>query len=111
MTASSTQGVGHGSVQGYDAGSKHVTQSVSRLIGPRVMVCDTATLATGTATVKLPKLSGSVGDYAVFVSDASGTAAATSGTMSFGTNDTTVTLKGTSTNVVNWSIVKQGLAL
>jgi hypothetical protein len=111
MGATSVTGVGNGSVEGVDAGSKHFSVSTTRLVGPRIMAADVATLSSGTATVKLPLFSGVVGDYVVMISDASGTAAATSATMSFGTNVTTVTLKGTSTNVVNWAVLKQGLAL
>jgi hypothetical protein len=111
MGATSVTGVGNGSVEGVDAGSKHYSVSVSRLVGPRCVVSDVATLSSGTATVKLPLLSGAVTDYAVMISDASGTAAATSATMSFGTNVTTVTLKGTSANVVYWAVFKQGMAL
>lgn len=109
MGASSVTGVGYGSVEGVNAGSKHSTIGVGRLLGPKVMAADAATLATGTATVVLPKLAGNATDYIVMVSDASGTAAATSGTLAFGTNDTTLTLKGTGTNAVVWTIIKRGL--
>lgn len=109
MGASSVTGVGPGSVEGKNQGSKHWTVGVGRLLGPKVMAADAATLAGGAATVVLPKLSGNVSDYIVMVSDASGTAAAVSGTIALNTNDTTLTLAGTGTNAVVWSIIKRGL--
>ena len=72
---------------------------------------DVATLSGGAATVKLPLLSGAVADYTVVASDLSGTAAATSATLTFGDNVTTVTLAGTSTNNVAWAVIKRGLAM
>jgi hypothetical protein len=111
MGATSVTGVGIGGCEGTNPMSKHQSMSTNRLIGPRIMVADVATLSSGTATVKLPLFSGAVTDYAVIISDASGTAAATSATMTFGSNVTTVTLKGTSANVVYWAVLKQGMVL
>jgi hypothetical protein len=111
MGASSVTGVGGGGCEGTNSGSKHWTVGVGRLIGPRVMAADQATLATGAAVVKLPLLAGVVGDYIVVAVDNSGSAAAVSAVLAFGDNVTTVTLAGTSTNLVSWAIIKKGLSL
>ncbi len=108
MAATSVTGVGHGSVEGHNAGSKHTTFGVARLLGPRVMAADAATLTSGAASIVLPLLSGVVGDYIVLVSDATG-AAACSGSIAFGANGTTLTLAGTGSHVIHWAIVRTGL--
>lgn len=109
MGASSVTGVGQGSVEGQDKGSKHFTVGANRLVGPRIIAAGTATSASGTATVLLPLLSGVATDYLVICGDTHATAAATSGSVAFNTNDTTLTLKGTDTHVLTWTIVKKGL--
>ncbi len=107
MSATSVTGTGVGSVEGQNKGSKHFTVGTGRLIGPRVIGAGSATLSTGTVTVTLPALPS--GTYVVMVSDASGTAAATSGTLTNTVGTSCVlTLKGTSSNTVNWVIVKTG---
>mgnify|MGYP001289803643 CR=1 FL=1 len=111
MGASSVTGVGPGSVEGKNQGSKHWTVGVGRLIGPKVMAADSQLLdGSGDATVVLPKLSGVVGDYIVMAtdSDTSGATAVTA-SLAFNDNDTTITLKGTADNTVVWSIIKKGL--
>lgn len=109
MGASSVTGVGVGSVEGQNKGSKNMTLGTARLIGPRIVAAGTATLVSGAATVVLPAL-GSTSGYVVMVSDASGTAAATSGTLATvaGTS-TTLTLAGTGTHLLVWAVVKTGL--
>lgn len=111
MGATSVTGVGQGSVEGVHAGPKHWTVNADRVLGPRIVACGTVTLAGGTANVVLPLLGGVVGDYAVLVNTNNTTAAATSATLTFNENDTTVTVKGSGTNTVWWAIVKQGIAL
>lgn len=107
MGATSVTGVGVGSVEGQNKGSKHWTVGTNRLIGPRVMAAGQATLSSGTKTVTLPALP--TGSYLVVCTDASGTAAATSGTLANTAGTSCVlTLKGTSSNTVNWVIVKIG---
>lgn len=110
MGASSVTGVGLGSAESGNRGRKDFHVGVERLLGPRVMCAGIKALTGGAATVVLPKLPGVVTDYVVLVSDASGSAAATSGTLTFNTNDTTVTLAGTGTNSLHWAIVKVGPA-
>lgn len=110
MAATSVTGVGLGSADGKNKGSEHMTLGVGKLIGPRVVAADATTLAAGAASVVLPKLDGVVGDYIVTVQDSDGANAA-SGSLAFNTNDTTLTLAGTSTNVVHWAIVKKGLTV
>lgn len=109
MGASSVTGVGQGSCEGVNMGSKHHSMGANRLVGPRVIAAGTATSASGTATVLLPKISGDATDYVVMVTDTNATAAAVSGSLANNTNDTTLTLKGTDTHVLSWSIVSVGL--
>ena len=110
MGASSVTGVGLGSAENLNRGRKDFHIGVERLLGPRVMCAAIKALSGGAGTVVLPKLPGVVADYVVLVSDASGTAAATSGTLTFNTNDTTVTLAGTGSNSLHWAVVKVGPA-
>lgn len=109
MGASSVTGVGQGAVEGNNMGSKHFSVGANRLVGPRILAAGTATSASGTATVVLPKLDGSATDYVVLVTDSHATAAAANGALAINTNDTTLTLKGTDTHVLQWTIIKIGL--
>lgn len=113
MTASSVTGRGLGSAVGKNKGSEHMTLGVGHLIGPRVVAADEATLdGAGDATVVLPLLSGVVGDYIVTAVDSDTTAAnAVGASLTFNTNDTTITLIGTASQTVYWTIIKKGLAL
>lgn len=107
MGATSVTGVGVGSVEGQNKGSKHWTVGTARLIGPRVVAAGSVALSSGAASVTLPALP--TGSYVVLVSDASGTPAATSGSLvnTAGTS-CVVSLDGTGTNTVHWVIVKAG---
>lgn len=111
MGASSVTGVGIGGVEGTNAGSKHWTVSVGRLIGPRVMAADFATLSSGAASVILPALSGVSADYIVHVTDTNASATAVSGSLAISGDTTTLTLAGTGSHVLAWSIIKVGLSL
>ena len=110
MGATSATGAGLGSAAGKNKGSEHMTLGVGHLIGPRVMAAGTATLSGGAASVSLPAMDGSASDYMLMVGDASGTAAATSGTLALSSTATTLTLAGTSTNDVTWAIIKLGIS-
>lgn len=108
MAATSVTGTGLGAADGKNKGSEHMTLGVGHLIGPRVMASGTATLSGGAATVVLPAMDGVTADYIVIVGDASGTAAATSGTLAITSTATTLTLAGTGTNAVTWMVAKVG---
>ena len=110
MAATSATGTGLGAAAGQNKGSVHMTLGVGHLIGPRVMASGTETLSGGAATVVLPAMDGVAADYILMVGDASGTAAATSGTLAINTNDTTLTLAGTGTNSVTWAVMKIGVS-
>lgn len=110
MGATSVTGVGQGSVEGSNMGSKHWTVGVGRLLGPKVMAADVVTLSGAAATVKLPLLPGVVGDYIVLATDKTA-AAAVKAVLTFNANDTTITFAGTSTDVIQWAIIKVGLSL
>jgi hypothetical protein len=113
MGAASVTGVGLGSVEGKNTGSKTYTVNADRVLGPRIVACGGATLASGAATVVLPLIGGDVTEYAVMVTTNGGTAAAVSATLTIDTvaQSTTISLHGTGTNNVWWAIVKQGMAL
>ena len=110
MAATSVTGVGLGAADGKNKGSEHMTLGVGHLIGPRVMASGVATLSGGAASVVLPAMDGVAGDYILMVGDASGTAAATSGTMAITSTATTLTLAGTGTNSVTWAVIKIGVS-
>lgn len=105
MTATSVTGVsGPGSVAGSQKGSEQMSLGVEKLIGPRVVAADTATIGGGgTVDVDFPTLSGSASDYIVVASDTNSTVAAVNVT-AFTTSQ--MTLKGTGSHVVNWAIIK-----
>lgn len=111
MTQSVT-GVGLGSADGGNHGRVGNSLSVSRLIGPRIVAAGTHTMASADGSVVLPLLPGVVGDYIVLAtdSDTSGATAVTA-SLAFSASASTITLKGTSGNVIAYAIVKVGLAL
>lgn len=110
MGATSVTGVGQGSCEGHDKGRKEFTVDVTRLIGPRVVACQSVALdSSGDRTVVLPLLPGAVTDYVVVATDTNVSAAAAVGaSLTFNTNDTTITLKGTASHTIQWVIVKRG---
>jgi hypothetical protein len=113
MTASSVTGVGLGAAVPNNKGSEHMSLGVEKLIGPRVVAADEVTLdGSGDATVVLPLLDGVVGDYIVTATDSDVTGAtAVTAIMAFGAADSTITLKGTASNTIAWSIIKKGLSI
>lgn len=110
MGATSVTGVGAGSVEGQNKGSKHFSIGSSRVIGPRVVMAGKVTLAAGAATVVLPLLSGAVTDYCVVGSNSTA-ATAHKITMTFDTNKTNLAITGGTTDVINWAIIKTGQAV
>jgi hypothetical protein len=121
MGATSVTGVsGSGSVQdlkypgGFPQGkgSEHMTLGVTHLVGPRVVSAGLATLAAGTATVQLP-------DLLYFDSNVSYLAVATDTTGNHSVQAVLtfpsasgvepapyLTLTGTGTDVIAWTVVK-----
>ena len=77
MGATSVTGVGQGSVEGQNMGSKSWTIGSSRVLGPRVVAAGTVTLSDTTGTVILPLFPGVVGNYICMVTDVNATPAAT----------------------------------
>jgi hypothetical protein len=77
------------------------------------MAADDATLdGSGDASVVLPVMAGAVTDYIVTATDADATAAnAVGASLAMDSTSTTVTLKGTASQVVAYSIIKKGLAV
>lgn len=113
MTATSVTGIGLGSADGQNKGSEHMTLGVGHLIGPRVMAADEATLdGSGDATVILPVLAGVTADYIVSATDSTVVGATAVGAaLVITSTETTVTLIGTASQTVSWSIIKKGMAL
>ena len=113
MGASSVTGVGLGSADGKNKGSEHMTLGVGHLIGPRVMAADALTLdGSGNGSVVFPNLGGVVGDYIVTATDADATAAAAvAASLTMDATSTVVTIKGPTSGIVSYSIIKKGLAI
>jgi hypothetical protein len=113
MTATSVTGIGLGSADGQNKGSSHMTLGAGHLIGPRVVAADMATLdGSGDATVILPVLPGVSADYIVSATDSTVVGATAVGAdIVITATETTVTLIGTASQTVAWSIIKRGLAL
>jgi hypothetical protein len=113
MAATSTTGVGPGSADGLNKGSEHMTLGSEKLIGPRVVIASDGTLdGSGDLVTVYPVLSGAVTDYIAMAVDADTTAAAAVAiSMAMDTTSTTLTLKGPASGVVNYSVIKKGLAV
>lgn len=113
MTATSVTGIGLGSADGQNKGSEHMTLGVGHLIGPRVVAADLGTLnGSGDLVVILPVLPGVSADYIVSATDASVAGATAVGAgLVITSTETTVTLVGTASQAISWSIIKVGLAI
>lgn len=113
MGATSVTGTGLGAAVGNQKGSEHTTIGAEKLIGPRVVAADSVTLdGGGDAVIVLPSLDGDISNYILTVTDAdAAAAAAVAGTLAGDSTSTTVTLKGPASGVVNYSIIKKGLAV
>lgn len=107
MGATSVTGVGQGSVEGQNKGSKHFSIGNSRIIGPRVVMAGTATMSSGAKTVVLPLLSGAVTDYCVVGANQTA-ATAFKITMTFNANDTHLVFAAGTSDVINYAIIKTG---
>lgn len=113
MGATSVTGVGLGAADGSNKGSVHQTLGASHLIGPRVVACDTITLnGSGDGTAHLPVLNGGTTDFVVIATDNNVAAAAAVGAhFAMDSTKTTLTFKGTAAHVIQYSVVKKGLAI
>jgi len=109
MAATSVTGTGPGSAEGAIKGDKEFSMGVEKLIGPRVVYAGQDTLSGGTLAVVLPVLDGVAGDYIAVCTDVTA-AQPVKAVITLGSNDTTLTLTGTSTDVINWAIIKVGLS-
>jgi hypothetical protein len=100
-TASSVTGVGQGSAdKAGQKGSEHLYVGVEKLIGVRVVVAGTITLASTTGTVTFPTvLSGVAADYIAICNGAH---------LTYGTSLTTAgfTVNGTSADVISYIVVR-----
>jgi hypothetical protein len=108
MAASSVTGVGPGSADGLNKGSEHMSLAVEKLIGTKIVAAGNVTLSSGAATVVFPQpLSGSKTGYLVFcqTTDATNYSRPNVLTDTSG-NFSQFTIAGTTTNNVNWMVVK-----
>lgn len=109
MGATSVTGVGPGSAESMCKGAAgRMTLSVEHLIGPHIVAAGSVTLSGGAAAVHIPLLPNAVGTYIVLVTDQTANHSCY-GSIALGT-DTTITLAGTSTDVLGWAIVSIGLS-
>lgn len=110
MAASSVTGVGQGSADHWNKGSEHMTLGVDHLIGTRVVACGSVTLSGGAGTVTFPQpLSGSKTGYLVFTQDVTATNASRPNVLTDNSdgNFASFTVAGTTTDVINWMVVKK----
>ena len=116
MSATSVTGRGLGHAANVK-GSEHQTLGAEKLVGPRIVIADSATLddsTAGRATVILPLLSGVAGDYCVLATDSDSTspsAVAAQLTLDTVNERTIVSLSGPTSGVVAYAIVKKGIAI
>lgn len=109
MAASSVTGVGQGSAEGNNKGSEHMSLGVEKLIGTRVVATGTVTLSGGAGTVVFPQpLSGSKTGYLVFCTTVSASNYSRPDVLSDNSDGDfyQFTVAGTTTNVVNWVVIK-----
>ena len=113
MTATTVTGRGLGAADGQNKGSEHMTLGAGHLVGPRVVIAADGTLdGSGDLVVEYPSLDGTVGDYIAMAADADAAAANAVGVeLAMDSTSTTVTLKGSASQVVNYSVVKKGMAI
>jgi hypothetical protein len=102
MGATSVTGKGRGSADGKNKGSAHMTLGVAHLIGPNIVAAGKATLSDGTVSLDLVPMDTSK-TYVVLATDQSANAVATG---TFVSSTGTLTLKGTTTDVISYVIVK-----
>ncbi len=132
MGATSVTGVGHGSAEGWNKGSEHMSLSVNNLIGPRVVAAGSATLSSNVISIQIPLPTSDVADYVVQATAKNATTAnavavttfsiasetttqnnnnlinASSVTETF--YDATLAFKGAgATDVVYWTVIKVGM--
>lgn len=110
MAASSVTGVGQGSCEGQNQGSKSYTVGASRVLGPRVVAAGQVALVSTNAVVVLPLLPGVVADYIVLATDNGAAGVAASAALTFTADSSNITLQGTGSNEVSWAIVRVGVA-
>lgn len=111
MGATSVTGVsGAGSVAGSQKGSSHMSMSVHKLIGPKVVAAGSETLSGTTGTIELPAQTGVVGDYIIMLQTNSATPAYVSTALAAtDSDDWAFGVTAASGAVVWWTVVKKGL--
>jgi hypothetical protein len=110
MAATTVTGKGLGSVDKKQKGSEHLSIGASKLIGPRVVAAGRVTLAAGTLTLVLPPAAGVAANYVCVATDETG-ANAVKTVLTNPATGLQVVFTGTGTDVVQYSIIKVGLAL
>lgn len=109
MACSTVTGTGLGSADTKNKASEHLTLGVSHLIGPRVVAAGSATLSGGTVTIVLPALAGATADYVVTATDKTA-AQAVGAALTVATTGSTLVLTGNGTDVIQYSVIKVGVA-
>ena len=113
MTATSVTGHGLGSAETTSRGPKERNfVGGEKILGPRVVAVGSKVLdGSGDATVVLPAFSGVTTDYVVLATDSDVTGAtAVTAALVITSTATTLTFKGTATNVIAYSVMKVGMA-
>lgn len=112
MGATSVTGVsGAGTVGGRQKGSEHMSLSIKKLIGPKVVAAGKETLSGTTGTFEIPAQTGAVTDYIVMLTNNSSTNAYVSTDLAAVTDTDTwnFTVTAGSGDVVRWAVLKTGL--
>lgn len=87
-------------------GSEHMSLGVGHLVGPRVVAAGSGTLSGGTLVVNIPLLDAAY-SYIAMTNDITANNAS-NGVLTTAGGNTVLTLTGTSTDVIQWMIVKTG---
>lgn len=113
MGATSVTGTGLGSAEKKQKGSERTRVGAEKIVGPRIVASGSGTLdGSGDLTIKLPRPTGVIGDYMIFVTDANASAAAAvAATMTLVTDALQIVFKGPANGPINYLVVKKGLAV
>ena len=112
MAATSVTGIGHGSAEATSRGPKERGFiGAEKILGPRIVAAGKVTLSSTPATVVLPAFEGVRADYIVLATDVTvASATAVTANLVITSNATTLSFKGTGTNVINYTVIKVGMA-
>jgi len=112
MGATSVTGTGIGSVNKNSSELVKVPLSINNLVGPKIVAAGIVKIKGTTSVVEFPAPSGDFTDYAVFLTSNEKSCPYISKDLSPvpQTSNWTFTLSSSNNSIVNWMIVKVGIA-